>query len=283
MNGQWAFDNESKYGPFEVAGQDADVEVSIHWRPAVPQELGEAIFSARDMPHRYPPNWRLFRDGQGLYVLEVNSPGGQPIRQVVGVFGGDFRRGDVYVELNPEVRSVYPYPLAAPLDRVLFVNIMSQGLGIMLHACGVALDGKGYVFAGPSDAGKTTLSRLWAEFSGAKVLGDECLIVREHGGQFWVYGTPWVGEAGLYSPQGVPIAGLFFIHHADDNQLIATPLGRAAEQLLAQSILTPYDAAAVEFGLDFCLSLVSEIPAQDFGFLPDRSAVQFLKEYLRRG
>jgi hypothetical protein len=235
------------------------------------------------MPHRFPPNWRLYKDQQGLYVLEVNSPGGQPIRQRIGIFPGDFRQGDVYVDLDAGIKPVYPYPLAAPLDRVLFVNVIAHGLGIMLHACGVVLDGKGYIFAGPSDAGKTTLSRLWADYSNATVLGDECLIVREQEGQFWVYGTPWVGEAGLFSPQGAPVEGLFFIDHAGANRVAPIPLALAAEQLLAQSILTPYDAVAVEFGLDFCLSLVSRVSAHEFGFLPDRSAVQFMSRNLSGG
>jgi hypothetical protein len=283
VNGRWAFDSESRYGPFEVSGQDADVELTVHWHPAAVQELGEALFSARDMPHRYPPNWRLYRDGHGRYVLEVNSAGGQPIRHRVGIFSEDFRQGDIYVDLDPEIHSAYPYPLATPLDRVLFVNILAHGVGIMLHACGVVLDGKGYVFAGPSDSGKTTLSRLWAEFGSATILGDECLIVREHEGQLWVYGTPWVGEAGHYSPDGVPLEGLHFIHHAYENRLMPVPFAAAAEQLLAQSTLTPYDAATVEFGLDSCLKMASEIPAQSFGFVPDESAVRFIEGHLGRG
>jgi hypothetical protein len=199
------------------------------------------------------------------------------------VFQPDFRCGKVYVDLVDEHVSPCPYPLGAPLDRVLFVNIVGHGIGIMLHACGIALDGKGYVFAGPSDAGKTTLSRLWAEYSDATILGDECLILRRHKDQFWVYGTPWIGDAGLYSSLGVPVDALFFLHHAGQNLLTSTPLDRASEQLLAQSILTPYDRQAVEYGLDFCLDLVSALPVQDFGFLPDRGAVRFMEAHLGSG
>jgi hypothetical protein len=280
---QWRFDADSPYLPFEVSGHQADVEVNVHWHAPEIESLGQLLFSARDVPEPFPPDWHLHRNGRGLYVLQVNAAAHRVIRQRLGVFQPDFRRGDVYVDLLNEDLPLRPYPLCAPLDRVLFVNIVGHGLGIMLHACGIALDGKGYVFAGPSDAGKTTLSRLWAEYSHATVLGDECLILRQHQGQFWVYGTPWVGEAGLFSLLGVPVEGLFFLHHAGQNLLSSTPLGRAAEQLLAQSILTPYDRNAVEYGLDFCLSLVSEVPARDFGFLPDESAVDFMEAHLISG
>lgn len=274
---QWSFDSDSTYRPFEVTGYQADVELDIYWRPLEVEHLGQPLLSARDMPHPFPPNWRLYRDELGLYILEVNAAAHRVIRRRLGMFQPDFRRGEIYVDLVDEGASVCPYPLGAPLDRVLFLNVMAHGLGVMLHACGVVLDGKGYVFAGPSDAGKTTLARLWAESSDVTVLGDECLILRKQGGQFWIYGTPWVGEAGLYSARGVPVERLLFLHHADQNLVARTPLNRAAELLLAQSLLTPYDATAVGFGLDFCLSFVSEVPAHNFGFVPDHSAVRFIQ------
>jgi hypothetical protein len=167
------------------------------------------------------------------------------------------------------------------MDRVLFVHVVTHGLGVMIHACGVVQDGKGYVFAGPSNAGKTTLARLWAEFNDATILGDECLILRKRDNQFLVYGTPWAGEAGAFSPLGVPLEQLFFIHHAAQNVLTEAPPARAVEQLLAQSILTPHDSFAVEYGLDFCLNLVTEIRAHDYGFVPDRSAVQLIRGMLQ--
>jgi hypothetical protein len=243
------------------------------------QELGEEVFSARDIPGRVPPNWRLYLGVDGLWNLQVNASAYPIFRQRVAVFQPDFRRGDVYVELTQRDLTTYPYPLTAPLDRVLFVNIITHGLGLMLHACGVAVDGKGYVFAGPSDAGKTTLARLWDTFSDATILGDECLILRRKNNQFWVYGTPWVGEAGLFSPLGVPVERIFFIDHGQQNLVSPVSAGQAVEKLLAQSILTPYDVFAVEFGLDFCLDFVSLVPAYELGFVPDRSAVRLLQRF----
>lgn len=275
----WEFDSKGHHRPFAVRGTGEDVRVTVHWHPLDSQDLGEAVFSARDIPGRVPPNWCLYRGVDGLWNLQVNTSAYPVFRQRVAVFQPDFRQGDVYVDLAQRDMMTYPYPLTAPLERVLFVNIIAQGLGLMLHACGVAVDGKGYVFAGPSDAGKTTLARLWDAFSDVTVLGDECLILRRQGKQFWVYGTPWVGEAGLFSPVGVPVEQMFFIEHGQQNLVSAISSGRAVKKLLAQSILTPYDAFAVEFGLDFCLDFVSWVPANELGFVPDRSVIQLLQGF----
>jgi hypothetical protein len=273
----WNFEPDSRYLPFLVEGKEGDIQVEVRWEPHTVTDLGAEVFSARDMPGRYPPNWRLYLADDGLWRLQVNASAHPVFRQRVAVFESDFRRGRVYVDLQHRDQEVQPYPLAGPLDRVLFVNIVTHGLGIMLHACGVKVDGRGYVFAGPSDAGKTTLSRLWDEFSDATILGDECLILRRREGRYWAYGTPWVGEAGLFSPQGVPIEAIFFIEHAGANRLRRISAHSGIQQLLAQSILTPYDPIAVEFGLDFCLDLVEAIPLYQFGFVPDGSAVRTIE------
>lgn len=275
---QWDFEPDSSYHSFRVVAPDVNVHVDVHWHCLGVWDLGEAVFSARDVPGRFPPNWCLYRNDRGMWGLQVNAAAYPVFRRRIAVFEPDFRRGDVYVELTRRDLAAYPYPLSAPLDRVLFVNIITHGLGLMLHACGIVQDGKGYIFAGPSNAGKTTLSRLWAKASEATILGDECLILRKQGNRFWVYGTPWVGEAGLFSPLGAPVEGVFFIRHSQQNSLDPIAPNRAAEQLLAQSILTPYDPMAVQSGLDLCLDFVAEIPAHDFGFVPDESAVGLIQK-----
>ncbi len=274
----WDFAPGSSYHSFRVEAPDVEIPVVVHgYYPGV-GDLGEVVFSARDVPGRFPPNWRLYRNDWGMWSLEVNASAYPVFRRRLAVFEPDFRRGNVYVELTRRDLAAYPYPLSAPLDRVLFVNIVTHGLGLMLHACGIVRNGQGYIFAGPSNAGKTTLSRLWARASEATVLGDECLILRKQGGQFWVYGTPWVGQAGLFSSLGAPVEGMFFIRHSQQNLVDAITLNRAAEQLLSQSILTPYDPVAVQSGLDLCLDFLARTPAYDFGFVPDESAVGLIQK-----
>jgi hypothetical protein len=273
----WDFDSGSHYGPFVATGSEEHVHVDVHWHGLDRKDLGDALFSARDVPGRVPPNWCLYRNIQGAWSLQVNTSAYSVFRQRVAVFGPDFRQGVLYVDLARRDLAVYPYPLGPPLDRVLFVNIITQGLGVMMHACGVVHNGSGYIFAGPPEAGKTTIARLWSKFSDATVLGDECLILRKKDERFWVYGTPWVGEAGLCSPVGVPAEGMFFIRHDPVNVLTPLAPERAMERLLAQSLLTPYDASAAGFGLDFCLGFVSGVPTFDFGFAPEESAVRLIQ------
>lgn len=264
---------------FEVGQGDADARTKVHWHSVPRQKLGEEIWTITNVSSELPPTCRLYRDREGLWSIHVHDLPSTPFRQRVAVFGPDFAEGDLYVELRePKPPSPLRYPACPPLDRAWFVHLLAQGGGILLHACGVVHEGSGYLFAGRSGAGKTTLARLWLADPNATVLGEESLALRRKGSQFWMYGTPWIGESGAFSPAGAPLRGIYFISHASDHFLQPLPMERAVERLLAHSFLPTYDPAVASRGLDFCLDLVQEVPAYLFGFRPDASAVQFMGE-----
>ena len=52
------------------------------------------------------------------------------------------------------------------------------------------------------------------------MLSDERVIVRQHDGQLWVYGTPWYGDAKIASPEAVPLERIFVIEHGAENQAV---------------------------------------------------------------
>jgi hypothetical protein len=278
----WAFEPDAPQRLFDVDQQAGDVQVDVHWHPLGQQDFGDEIFSLSNDPATDPPDCRLFCNEEGLWTFEVHSggylDGTKLFLERVAVFQPGFRRGDLYIKLARRDLDVYPNPLRPPLDRVLFVNLMAQHEGMLLHSCGVVVDGRGYVFVGASGAGKSTMAGLWAEYDDVTVLGEECLILRRKGTDFWVYGTPWIGESWRCSPLGAPIAGIYFIRHARRNVVTPLPAERAMEQLLSRSYLTSYEPSSANKGLDLGLDLSTRVPVYDFGFLPDKSAVRLIRE-----
>ena len=91
--------------------------------------------------------------------------------------------------------------------------------GVLLHAALVAHEGRGYLLAGRSEAGKTTASRRvpppWEA-----LCDDMALAVRDPGGRWVVHPWPtWgavVNGAGGSWPieRALPVAGVFFLEQA---------------------------------------------------------------------
>jgi hypothetical protein len=112
-----------------------------------------------------------------------------------------------------------PYTLDCLL-RILLTWMLLPRAGFLLHAATVIRDGRAYLFAGKSGAGKSTVASLAPEGS---VLTDELSLVRREGGVWQAYGTPFWGEfhAGNLNTSA-PVAGIFRLVQAVENHV--TPL-----------------------------------------------------------
>ena len=275
---EWSFESGSAYPLFATTELEKQPDVRLYVyidTDYPPVDLGAEIFAAKHAPEQREPSWSLHRQADGRWALVVNVDSVSAFRQRVAILEQDLSRGDLI--LYPRGSPSPSFPLMAPLDRVLVLNLLSRRRGIMLHACGIDDGGQGIVFAGPSDAGKTTLARLWNAVPGVKVLGDEALVLREVGGEVRVYGTPWPGEAGLADPGGVPLRRLFFVEHANRNDVRALGQSLKVRKLLAQTVLLPYDREGSERIVDFCISLAEAVPAAELGFVPDSSIAEFVR------
>ena len=255
-------------GPYRAFISKEQPEVCVHARfGAVPSlEPEMRVFQSGG-------NWNLLRVGK-QWAIQVRSPASNRFQRVA-LFDRDFLEGEILAE-TPEVGQAVLFPLEYPLDEVLMINLLARGRGVLLHACGVSYQGRGFVFTGTSGAGKSTLAGLWARHSDAEILSDDRVIVRRHGGRFWVYGTPWHGDALAASPTAVPLERIYIIQHASENRVV--PLGPASvtSALLVRSFPTFWDARGMAFTLEFLAGLAQQVECCELGFVPDPSVVEYV-------
>jgi hypothetical protein len=109
-----------------------------------------------------------------------------------------------------------------------------------------------------------------------QVLSDDRTIVRQRQGEYWMYGTPWHGEAKFGSPRGVKLKKIFFLRHASRNA-IQTIAGAAAVTRFLQCSFPPYwDGAGMEFSMRFFNDLAAAVACQVLDFIPDEGVIEFL-------
>jgi hypothetical protein len=167
-------------------------------------------------------------------------------------------------------------PFLGPAIELLTITRLARGDGAILHGCGISREGRGIVFAGESGAGKSTFSRLWAQEKRVEILSDDRVIVRRQNGLFYLYGTPWHGDAALAAPGGVPLERIFFIRHGEQNAV--RPMARAfCVRVLLKCCFPPlWDAAGMRFMLEFFDELTSVVPCAELAFVPDAGVLDFL-------
>jgi hypothetical protein len=120
------------------------------------------------------PRWR---PGEG-YRLEADATGGPLVVR------------SYHFALGPEISGAWRLALCDPGDepvgrvldnaaRYLVARLAIESGGLALHGAGLRRDGRAWIFAGPSGAGKTTAMGLSAP---AESLGDDFAVVLPTGG-----------------------------------------------------------------------------------------------------
>jgi hypothetical protein len=255
------------YRRFRTDGLAPDItlEVRVGEVPDIP--YGEKLFESGG-------SWSLYRH-QDHYLVPQVFPGNNRATRLA-VMNLDFSRGDLY--LRPQELGPYSDPFEYPLDEVVMINFLGRNrLGLNLHALGLEEAGQGLLFSGVSGAGKSTMAQLWRD-SGALLLSDDRIIVRRENGQFWIYGTPWMGDGRISDPQGAPLTRVYFIEKADHNYL--APLNRmeAAARLLVRCFPPFYDPGSMEYTLELVDRIAGEVPCYELGFVPDTGVVDFVRD-----
>jgi hypothetical protein len=256
------------YLPF-VTSEEPDMRIvaSTSAMPPVFPLESHRVFDAWD-------KWSIYRiDGQTLLVQRHAFSSAIPDR--VMVIDPDFRQGELFLRSSGSIGGVTPCPLDYPLGQVLMAWLLSQGHGLMVHACGVNDNGRGYLLAGNSGHGKSTLAAIWEKE--ADVLNDDRMVVRKKDGRFWMYGTPWSGSNKSVSAYGVPVEKIFFLKQGAGYSIEHVGGARAVSMILARSFPPIWDAQGMAFTLDFLSELTSQVPCHEFTF----SAGEEVKDVIR--
>lgn len=191
-----------------------------------------------------------------------------------------FERGDFRAEWDPALRtgrihqSANPYAIDAVL-RIVHTLVLSGQGGFLVHAASAVRNGKAFLFAGVSGAGKTTISRLAPP--DAILLTDEISYVRKIRDVYCAFGTPFAGElAQLGENICAPLAALYLLAKGSRNQI--EPLGHAeaCRELLANILFFAEDEVAVKSVFDASCRFVGQVPVSRLTFAPDASVWEMI-------
>ena len=167
---------------------------------------------------------------------------------------------------------------------IQFYNEILRYNGMMLHASAIALDGKAYLFSGPSGMGKSTHTRLWQQIFGdaAVVFNDDKPALRKIDGIWYAYGTPWCGKDGINQNMKVPLGGICFLKRGDEN--VIRPLGsdEAMRKVISQTVRKFWKTERLELMLNLIEQLVHDIPFFELESRPVTDAAKLSFETMHK-
>jgi hypothetical protein len=261
---------DSAYAGFITSrSPEVSIELQIGDLSEYPLRNWEQVFDSREL-------WKLFRTPEGYAVVLTRAGDDRPVYRVA-LFSEDFTSGTV---INgpldgPAFKcATIVDPLEYPLAEIIMVSLLSGSRGIMAHACGVKADSRGFLFAGNSTAGKSTMAGIWQ--NNHTVLNDDRIILRESSRGVGMFGSPWHGDCDIVSPESGSVNAIFFLKHGDENRHERVNRSQALAGLFARIFPPIWDKAGVDFSLDFSANVVASIPCFELSFTPDESIVDYV-------
>jgi MoaA/NifB/PqqE/SkfB family radical SAM enzyme len=246
---------QPKFEKFRVEGPgDDNVAVSHYFAipPLQRRELGAALF-------RKGP-WSIHQKGDSwIYICHSPYDDDNRVFQIA-VFSKDYTRGRIYndreeVFLRGGIHSL----TLMPTDQILLAQLVADRQACFIHSSGVIIGGKGYLFVGHSEAGKSTMvKKLMKE---AEILCDDRVIVRRWADGFKIHGTWSHGEVPDVSAGSAPLSGLFFLNKSEDNRIV--PLRDTGEitKMILPCLIRPFVTGAWwEKALTLIGKIASEVP-----------------------
>ena len=218
------------------------------------------------------------------YFAALNPPSLDGRRVWLARFEKDFSSAVVYcselLALKTNGITTVTNPLNYPLDQILLMYYLSRRDGGIVHSAGVEYNGHGYIFPGRSGAGKSTISRQFAERKNFVLLSDDRLAIRKFDRTYFTYGTPWPGEGDIALNRRAPLSGIFFISHGSDNTIEEIGVQESLERILPLVSIPWYDPSAMADSLSFCEDLISHTPAYRLSFRPDSGVVDAFERFI---
>jgi hypothetical protein len=165
------------------------------------------------------------------------------------------------------VQSANPYSIDSAL-RIIHSLILAREGGLLVHAASAVRNGRAFLFAGVSGAGKTTISRL-APLD-VTLLTDEISYLRRDGDSYMAYGTPFAGElAKVGENVQAPLAALYLLRQGPENAIEPVSAGDAVRSLLENILFFVQDSELVSLVFESACELVKRVPVYRLTFVPD--------------
>ena len=156
--------------------------------------------------------------------------------------------------------------------------------GLMLHASAVELNGKAYLFSGPSGMGKSTHTKLWQQTFGsaAQVFNDDKPALRFIDGKWYAYGTPWCGKDGINQNKKVLLAGICFLKRGEENAIRQLTIAEAIPSIVSQTRRKFQNPELINLMLQNVEQLVASIPVFELYNKPEPEAALLSYETMRK-
>jgi hypothetical protein len=148
-----------------------------------------------------------------------------------------------------------------------------------MHSSGVNFDGKGLLFVGHAQAGKSTIAKMLKQ--SVEILCDDRMILRRWKHGFRIHGTWSHGDIPDVSANSPPLKAILFLEKAPENRLVHLNDKKVVIRKILSCLVRPLMTADWwEKMLNLVENIAREVPCYDLYFDKSGKIVDILANEL---
>jgi hypothetical protein len=156
--------------------------------------------------------------------------------------------------------------------KLIFSFLVLEKGGLPLHCSSVFKGEAALAFFGPSEAGKSTIARLFSP--PWRILSDELNFILPQNNTYMVYSTPFCPKNyELCSKSSAPLKFLFSLEKGKRNEVIDLPLSEKFKSLVFSLYTIAINDRYCQLSFSNVIEICRHIPVQKLSFLKNKSVV----------
>jgi len=259
----------------EVALESTETTIEIGGMPILIRTDNPEFFEV--LIHRYGGFVNAAAKPVFEFDVEIVPPGKITDEEELGLsFAGGrwvLERSDFHAEWNAASgtgmirQAANPYAIDSAMRIVHSLLLARQG-GLLLHAASAVRNGRAFLFAGVSGAGKTTMARLAPP--NVTLLTDEISYLRKAAKGYTAFGTPFAGELAKPGENiSAPLAAVYLLAKGEENTIEPVSETHAVRGVLESVLFFAKDPELVGHVFESACELVRQVPVLRLTFVPD--------------
>ena len=164
------------------------------------------------------------------------------------------------------------------LNVIPIDSILNKFGTILLHCSFIEYKGIGILFSAPSGTGKSTQADLWEKYENVEIINGDRAGIRKVDNKWRAYGLPYAGSSNIFKNKSVLLSHIIILRQGKENKISRLTPREAFIKIYSETTIHTWDKEYQNNTIDQITELVQEIPIYQYECLPDKSAVEFLKE-----
>lgn len=166
------------------------------------------------------------------------------------------------------------------LEIINLEQVLNKFNAFILHSSVINWQDKAILFSAPSGTGKSTQADLWKKYENAEVINGDKAGIRKIEEKWTTYGLPIAGTSGIYKNKKAEISHIIILRQGKENKLTQLSPREAFIKLYSETLVHTWDKEFQENIINMITDVVKNVQIYQYECLPDKSAVDFLKEQI---